>query len=420
MDILIKNGLIVTMDKARRVFRGDVGVENGRIAYVGRSKLFPASEKIDASGKIILPGFINVHSHGLHILWRGRKYERLSLYPWLFKRLFPLQNKLRVPQAREGIRLFAENCLRAGITTVLDSTDAGRRSGIVRACLEEFSKTHMRVLYGRSFFDTVPNKRFFTERGLEPNFRASFEGAVEDTHKALSSTRSLMKRFNTPGSRVSVIPFPAEPNLVSPKGLKGAFALAQEFNTIVSTHCSEVLQDSRINGLPTIEYLNLLGFLSTRTLLAHCTHISRKEISLISERGAKVAHNFSTNLFLRDGIAPIPELIRTGVSVGLGTDDANANSHVSILTDLKPLVLVHGLRSDVITPQKALEMATIDGARALGLEKEIGSIEVGKKADLVLVDATQPHMKPMVDVYSALVFQGIDCGINVVSNGRMI
>jgi cytosine/adenosine deaminase-related metal-dependent hydrolase len=250
------------------------------------------------------------------------------------------------------------------------------------------------------------------------------EDGFVSTTEALDRIESLIEEFHgTADGRQSVWPAPYTAVNVTPEGLRGAYELAEQYDVMTTTHTAESELQER-SPLSNVEYLRNAGYLGDRTLLGHCVQLDQQDIQLLAETETKVAHNIATNLVTGSGIAPVPAMLRSGVTVSLGTDNACLNDTINPLSDLRLVDLVHKGRTRnprAITPEAILEMATINAAKAIGRENDLGSIEPGKMADLVLLDLEHSHLTPHTDPVHTLVYQAHGTEIDtVICDGEII
>jgi atrazine chlorohydrolase/5-methylthioadenosine/S-adenosylhomocysteine deaminase/melamine deaminase len=248
---------------------------------------------------------------------------------------------------------------------------------------------------------------------------------MEDAETALQRIEDLMAKYNSPADRlIQVWPAPGIPAIVTREGLIGSLELARKFGTMVTIHLAETEATSRWNGTSITEYLDDIGFLHPSLSAAHCVWMNDKDLRLLKRNDVKIVNNVVSNMFLGSGIAPVTKMHDLGLCVGLGTDDVNCNNSANMLSDLKFTALAQKakyLDAAAMTAEKALEMATIDGAKAIGMEKEIGSLEPGKQADLIILDMDQPHLTPCHHIPSTLVYQARGTEVeSVMVNGKWL
>lgn len=407
VDLVVRGGAIVTMDPDRRVIEdGLVAIAGDRIAAVGpRADLdgkYRALKVIDAAGKTVLPGLINLHTHSSMILYRGLADDH-TLDTW-GEALGPLhQNNSDRPGFRKaGNAVAGLEMLKRGTTTFVEMYH------YPELVAEVASAAGLRAIV---------------------TLRLPFEGETEkfDPVHARSEFAKLYAAWKTnplitPGLAVH------GPHTVPTAVAAFTGKLAEEYDVALVIHLSESQTEvdtiKRKFGKTPTEYLDDLGLLSPRVLAVHCVKLSERDIAILKERGVSVAHNPESNAKLGNGIAPIPALLQAGVTVGLGTDSGVSNNNLDLFEEMDfGIKIQRVLHQDwkVMTARQALEMATIGGARAIRKEREIGSLEIGKKADLIIVDTDKPELQPVYDRYSHLVYvtRGGDVGTSIV-NGRVL
>jgi atrazine chlorohydrolase/5-methylthioadenosine/S-adenosylhomocysteine deaminase/melamine deaminase len=287
----------------------------------------------------------------------------------------------------------------------------GGNSDIAVATIEAFAETGIRAVYARMFFDNSPEhlgKLVDTIMRRAPGVRHA-QDLIETTEQAISHIESLMERFHgTADGRIQVWPAPSLPNITSESGLLAAAELADKRSAKVTLHLAEAPLDAKMYEMTSTEYLDAIGFLSPKVLAAHCVWMTDRDLRILRTHDVKVAHNAISNLYLASGFAPVTRMVGQGLTVGLGSDDANCNESVNLFQVMKFAALVQRgstLDAAALSSEKVVEMATIDGARAIGMEDDIGSLEVGKKADLIVLDRTNPQLWPLHHIPNALVYQ---------------
>src|SRR5688572_25960879 len=407
VDLIILGGTIVTMDGARRVIDdGGIAVAGGRIVAIGpRAEIqsgFTARRKLLASGKIIIPGLINGHTHVPMVLFRGLA-DDLDLQEWLTKYIFPAEAKNVTEEfVRVGARLGLAEMIRGGTTTYCDMYY------FEDAIADETAKAGVRGVLGETVID--------------------FPVADNKTNaEAMAYVERFVKKWKGHDLIVPAIA-PHAPYTVSEEHLKAARAFSDRTGAPIVTHISETkreVDDSiKARGASPIEYLARIGFLNERVIAAHVVWPTPNELAILKRFRVGVIHNPQSNMKLAAGVAPVPQMLRDGLLVGLGTDGAASNNDLSMWEEMDTAAKLHKVFSGdpkVISAQEALELATIRGAQALHLEKEIGSIETGKRADLVLVERTELNQIPSYNIYSDLVYASKASGVQtVIINGRVV
>jgi 5-methylthioadenosine/S-adenosylhomocysteine deaminase len=408
VDLLINGGTIVTMDGDRLILEdGALVVKDDVISSIGfRSDLekkYIADQTIDARGKLVLPGFINGHTHVPMTLFRGL-HDDVTLDEWLHKYIFPAEAKNVTEEfVRWGTRLAAAEQIRGGITTFADMYY------FEGAVAEETKKAGMRGVLGETFIDfPAPDNK--------------------DEAEMLAYTEKFLKRWqNDP--LIHAAPAPHSIYTCSQKTLQDAAALARKYNAPILIHVAEMkkeLDDSRAqNGTTPVQYLNKIGILGPDVVAAHCIFVDDTDRKLLAEKQVGCVHNPSSNMMLASGVSPVPELRAAGVPVGLGTDGpAGSNNDLDLMEEMDlaaKLQKITKMNPLALGAKAVVEMATIDGAKALHMEKEIGSLEAGKKADIIVISLNEPNAVPMYDVYAQLAYalKGNDVE-TVVIGGRVV
>lgn len=408
IDLLVIHGLVVTMDRLGTLFEdGAVAVRGADIVAVGateelvaRYEVAPA-QLIDARGQVVLPGLVNLHTHGGDCLFRGL-IDDLPLEPWL-ERLWAVERSFVNPQTvRLGSSLAYAEMIRGGTTTALDmfffpeeAVAAAREIGF-------------RLLTGPVFFDSTEID------GLDLDAR-------------LGHGRELIREVRR-DPLITPCVLPHSTYTVSPEGLRAAQDLANEEDVLLSTHLSETVAEvetvRRRTGRTPPQHLDALGLLHERSVLAHGVHLEAEELGLLAARRSVVAHCPLSNLKLGSGIAPLRGMREAGVRLGLGTDGPASGNDLDMWLAMRLAAVLHkgALRDpSFLRAEEVVRLATADAATALGLEHRIGSLEAGKRADLVLVGLDCPHLVPLYDVYSQLVYAvGRGDVVTTIIHGRVV
>ena len=401
--ILIKNALILNPNTDFNNQTQDILIKNDKIAEISKEITGENVDKIiDAEGKILLPGLINTHTHLSMTLFRGLA-DDLSLDEWLNDNIWPIEANLNGDYCYIGALLGVIELIKSGTTTFSDMyfymedvAKAVEESGI-RAVLS----------YGMIDFDDEEKRKAELEENL----------------------KLIQKCNNTAYGRIKVFFGPHSPYTASEELLKKVRSLADENNIGIHIHVSETQKEiedvTSQKGLRPFEYLDSIGFLGPDVVCAHCVWLNENEINIIKEKNVKISHNPCSNMKLASGIAPISTLLDNDICVGIGTDGASSNNNLDLIEELKIASLlqkVSTLNPKVLTSDDALAMGTINGARALGLDDEIGTIEVGKKADLILIDTNNANMVPDSSNLSSNIIYSAN-GSNVdttICNGQIL
>jgi len=407
-SILIKNGTIVTMDEKNSIVSGDVLIRDGRIAEIGESVGTDADETIDASNCAVLPGFVQTHIHLCQTLFRGTA-DDLSLIDWLKKRVWPMEAAHTPSSLRLSAQLGIAELIKGGTTCAL-TMETVRHTEEVLKVIEE---NGFRATVGKCMMDKgdeVPPQ-------LHEQTRASIDESV-----------ALIKKWHgEAGGRIRCCFAPRFAVSCTRELLQEVSELSRQHGVSIHTHASENQTECEIveqeSGQRNIAYLASLGISGPHVVLAHCIHLDDDEMKSLARTKTNVAHCPSSNLKLGSGIARIAEMLEQGISVSLGADGAPCNNRLDMFTEMRTAALLQKALNgpEVLPAARALRMATVDGARALGLEKEIGSIEPGKRADVAVVDLNRTHSSPRSDVVSALVYsaQASDVRTTII-DGRVV
>ena len=407
VSLIVANGTIVTMDAGRRVIaNGSVAVDGTDIVAVGTAdaiaREFRSATTIDASGQVVLPGLINTHTHAPMVLYRGLA-DDLALMEWLTKYIFPAEAKTVSPEmVRAGTRLALLEMIQSGTTTYADmyyfeeeiareTKTAGLR-GVLGQTVIQFpvadAKTPGDALIRAEAFITAFKGDPLITPAVAPHAMYTLDGPT------LIAARDLARRHGVP-------------TLIH----------------LAETQDEAKTSEERFQTSP-ITYLDRLGFLGPSVLAAHAVWASPSEVELLRARGVGVAHNPESNMKLASGVAPVPAYLAAGVAVGLGTDGAASNNDLDMFEAMRLASLLHKVHTGdprVISAAQALEMATLGGARALGMDRAIGSLEPSKRADLIVVSMASARQTPMYDPVSHLVYttRGDDVRTTIV-NGKVL
>jgi len=407
VDLLVLGGTIVTMDASRRVIDdGAIAVREGRIIGIGpRAEIerhYTASKTISGAGKLITPGLINGHTHVPMVLFRGLA-DDLDLQEWLTKYIFPAEAKnVNEEFVRAGARLGLAEMIRGGTTTYCD------------------------MYY---FEDAIAEETFAAGvRGVLGETLIDFPVADNKTNaEGMAYVEKFVRRWKGNELIVPAIA-PHAPYTVSEDHLKAVRAFSDRTGAPIVTHVSETkseVDDSvKAKGASPVAYLDRIGFLNERVIAAHMVWPQGNDINILKQRRVGVVHNPQSNMKLASGVAPVPRMMDEGVLLGLGTDGAASNNDLNMWEEMDTVAKLHKVFSGdpkVISAQQAFELATIRGAAALHLEKEIGSLETGKRADILIIERDSLNQIPLYNIYSDLVYatKGSDVE-SVIINGRIV
>ena len=407
VSLVITNGTVVTMDEDGRVLTpGAIAIDGADIVAVDTpeaiAKQFRARETIEAWGSVIMPGLINTHTHAPMVMYRGLA-DDLALMEWLQKYIFPAEAKTVTPEfVRAGTRLAALEMIESGTTTYADmyyfeeeiarETRAAGLRGVLGQTIIQFPVADAKtpadgLVRAEAFIKEFKDDPLITP-AVAPHAMYTLDGPT------LMASRELAKRYGVP--------------------------------TLI--HLAETQDEAKTaqeRGKPSpVSYLEELGFLGPGVLAAHGVWVSPPEIAVLKAHRVGVSHNPESNMKLASGTAPVAGYLEAGVALGLGTDGAASNNDLDMFEAMRTASLLHKLQTNdprAVGARAALRMATIGGARALGMEKRIGSLEVGKRADIIVVGMSSARQTPMYDPISHLVYatKGSDVQATVV-NGKVL
>jgi 5-methylthioadenosine/S-adenosylhomocysteine deaminase len=388
---LIVTGIVVSMDGARSIYEdGAVAISGDTIVAVGpRAEIeshYAGRQTIDARGKLLLPGFVNGHTHVPMTLLRGL-HDDVTLNDWLYRYIFPAEAKnVNEEFVRWGTRLAIAEQIRSGVTTFADMYY------FEDAVAEETKKAGMRGVLGETFID--------------------FPAPDNKTNAAmLAYTEKFLQKWQG-DPLIHAAPAPHSIYTCSQKTLQDAAALARKYHAPILIHVAEMkkeLDDSlKNNGMTPVQYLDKIGVLGPDVVAAHCIFLDEADRKIVAQRQVGCVHNPSSNMMLASGVAPVPEERAAGIAVGLGTDGpAGSNNDLDLMEEMDlaaKLAKITKMSPLALNAKAVVEMATIDGARALHMDKEIGSLEKGKKADLIVISLDEPNAVPMYDIYAQIAY----------------
>jgi len=416
-DIVIKNGIVITMNEEKLILKnGGLAIEEDKIIDVGDSerirKQYSADIELDAKGKAVLPGFVNTHTHLFQNLLKGRR-DDLPLFDWISDVEMPLVQA----QFQDGQKGDFELGYYAALLGCVESLESGT------TCLvdmdlrnpkvpEAFRLTGIRGFYAMNLAD-----QWVPPEVLLPR---------EEMMKFFNQTSR--KWHGAENGRIQSMYAPSTPYICSKEYLEEIKEEAEKNRMRITIHVSETRNERDLikkeTGQLPIDYLNSLGFLGNDVLAVHCVWVSDREIDVLKKTGTNVSHNPESNMKLGSGVAPIPSMLRKGIAVSLGTDGCASNDNLDMFEEMRTAAFLHkvaNLDASVISSLDVLKMATIDGAKSLGLEKQVGSLVTGKKADLILVDLRSAHLKPLNDVVSTLVYCANGADVEtVIVDGKIV
>jgi 5-methylthioadenosine/S-adenosylhomocysteine deaminase len=407
VDLIVYNATVVTMDGNGRVLRrGAVAIQGNNIAAVDAADViagsFSGRETLDAAGQILMPGLINTHTHAPMVLYRGLA-DDLALMEWLQKYIFPAEAKTVTREfVRAGTRLAALEMIRSGTTTYADMYYFEEEIGRVTR------EAGLRGVLGQTIIQ----------------FPVADAKTPQDE---LVRTEAFLKEF-AGDELITPAVAPHAMYTLDAATLKASRALADKYKAPVLIHLAETADESRTSQkqhrLSPTQYLESLGFWGPRTLAAHGVWLNAADIQVLARRKVAVSHNPESNMKLASGTAKVPAMRKAGITVALGTDGAASNNDLDMFEAMRTAALLHKLTTGdprAVPASVALAMATIDGARALQMDDRIGSLEPGKRADMILVSMAGARQTPIYDPISHLVYvaHGDDVTTTIV-NGRIL
>jgi 5-methylthioadenosine/S-adenosylhomocysteine deaminase len=409
LDILIAGGTLLTMSPPGEIIENPcIGIRNGKIEFISKESIpadprSDAREIIDASGCIVMPGLINVHTHLAMTCFRGLA-DDIPLMSWLNDHIFPAEAKfINRRTVHAGAMLGIAEMLLSGTTTFCDGYFFEGEVG--RAAIT----AGMRGVIAQGFIDIgTPDQ-------------------TKDSEKSIIAER-FVERWRDRSSLITPALVCHSPYTCSSDTLRTVKAVAQRHGVSFQIHVSETREEVRLirsrYGKNPLQHLHDLGILDQDTIAAHCIWLDSVEIDLLAEDRVKVAHDPESNMKLGAGVAPVSEMLRRGIDVGLGTDGSASNNNLDLFGEMSMTARIHKLFTGdptVIKVEKAVEMATIGGARVLGMADRIGSIVPGKVADIILVDTRKPHLTPLYHPFSHLVYaaRGADVVTSIIG-GKIV
>ncbi len=408
VDILIRGGILLTMSQAMEIIHDPViGIRGGKILFIdrpgGATAPIRAKETLDASRSIIMPGLVNTHTHLPMALFRGLA-DDLPLMDWLNNHIFPAEAKhVNREMVYAGALLAIAEMILSGTTTFCDGYFY--ESSVAQAAID----AGMRAVTAQGFIDPPENDSATLSRNIR-----------------------IAERFIDKWSGKSELLTPAlfchSPYTCSPVTLREIKKVSSAAKVPYIIHLSETQDEVRIirerYGVPPVTHLEKTEVLDDATIAVHCVWLEEKEMEILATRDVKVSHNPESNMKLASGVAPVPDMLKKGITVGLGTDGSASNNDLDLFSEMDTAAKIHKVfRMDptVMDAETVLKMATIGGAGALNLADRIGSVETGKCADIILVDTRKPHLTPLYNCYSHLVYAANGADVStVIINGKVV
>ena len=407
VDLILSGGTVLTVDKEDRLIEnGAVAIIDSKIVALGSAQEisagFFASKTIDAKAGIIMPGLINTHTHLAMSIFRGIA-DDLPLDEWLNKFILPLEDKfIDKDSAYLGSLLSCAEMILSGTTTFCDMYFFEKETG--RAAKE----AGMRAVIGEGIVTSVGSD-------------------TKNWEKKKALTLELIEKFKNE-ELISIAVEPHSPYTCTADILKKAKQFARKNKLLYVIHLAETKKEfadfAKKEKMTSVQYLESLGVLDRDTVAAHCVWLSKNDLQILAKRKVKVSHCPQSNMKLGSGIAPIAKMLKNNIIVSLGTDGAASNNTLDMFREMKSAALlakVADMDVSALSAKEMVRMSTIEGAKALGKEAEIGSLEIGKKADIIILDTQQPHLVPLYDYYSQIVYSatGSDVKTSII-NGKVI
>jgi 5-methylthioadenosine/S-adenosylhomocysteine deaminase len=408
-DIVITGGTLMTMSTGMEIIEDSiVGIKDGLIVAVGRNNdhgytALKTKETIDASGCIVMPGLVNTHTHLPMVCFRGMA-DDLPLMEWLTCHIFPAEARfVNKKMVYDGAMLAMAEMILSGTTTFCDGYF------FEDTITEAVSVVGMRAVVSQGFADFIMPDKF--------SFR-----------KMMAAAKHFVTRWQSHAPMITPAYFCHSPYTCSPATLVNVKEAARDAGILYLIHLLENKDeiDTILNhyGKNPVRHLLDLGVLDEQTVAVHCNWLTKEDMAVFADLGVRVSHNPESSMKLAAGVAPVPEMLKRGIKVGLGTDGCASNNDMDMFREMDTAAKIHKVTSldpTVMNAETVLKMATIGGAKILGMEKLIGSIETGKQADIILVDMNQPHLTPLYNCYSQLVYatRGADVKTSII-NGKIV
>jgi 5-methylthioadenosine/S-adenosylhomocysteine deaminase len=408
--LLIKNAEIVTMNRREEILTGDIYIEDDRIIDIGADLDYIADKIIDARGRTVIPGFIQTHIHLCQTLFRGQA-DDLELMDWLKLKIWPLEASHDAESSYYSAMLGIGELIQSGTTTIVDMETVNYTDEAFQA----IEQSGIRALAGKVMMDV----------GSEVP-----ERLLEKTNESIQKSVDLLEKWHLHDQgRIEYAFCPRFVVSCTEELLREVQKLSLRYNVKVHTHASENRGEIEIvekeRGMRNVVYLDYLGLANEKLILAHCVWLDDEEKRIIKERGVKMSHCPGSNLKLASGIADVPEMLAQDTFISLGADGAPCNNNLDMLNEMRLAAIIHkpmhGPTS--MDAKTVFRMATIGGAKAVGLEDQVGSIEIGKKADLVIMNLNDFHMYPSfgVDPISRIVYSATRADVETtIINGKIV
>lgn len=401
MNILIKNTSILTMNAQNELLENkSIAIEDDKIKYIGDVPIdFKADKVIDGMDKVVMPGLVNAHTHVAMSLFRNYA-DDLPFWEWLTEKIWPIEEKLTPEDVYWGSMLSIIEMIKSGVT-----------------CFNDM------------YFFMEETARAVSGSGMRARLSRGLTGQAASKDLKLNENIKLHENWNNKGDgRITVMLGPHATYTCSPEYLGETVKVAKELNVGLHIHISESKKEVDDNfaqyGVSPVKHLENIGVFEIPTIAAHCVHLSDEDIDILAKNRVSVVNNPGSNLKLGNGFARVEKLLEKGVNVALGTDGSSSNNNLNMFEEINLAATINKAVNNnpiSIPAITALEMATKNGAKALQLDGEIGSIEVGKKADIIIIDFKQPHLYPRYNIISSLAYSAQASDVEtVIINGNIV
>jgi len=403
-DLLIKCMAVLTMDgEGDIIHNGEIAVRDDLIYHVGSSGSTPGDflpeRVLDYPRMVAMPGFVNCHTHAAMTLFRGYA-DDLPLMQWLNEKIWPLEALLTKEDIYRGTLLCCAEMIRGGTTTLADM-----------------------------YVDMERVAQAVDESGLRAVLSRGMIGIGPGGESALAESKEFVKQWHGgAGGRIAAMFGPHAPYTCPPEFLEKVVAAAEEMGVGIHIHLAETGDEIKEivekYGKTPVALMEEVGLFELPVLAAHCVHLNDSDIDILARRQVGIAHNPQSNMKLASGVAPVTRLLQAGALVGLGTDGASSNNNVDMLEEVRAAALLQKLHTgdaSALPAYQALHMATAGGARALGMQEQIGRLVNGLKADIVIMDMHKPHLYPLFDIYAQIVYAAASSDVHtVIIDGRVV
>jgi len=402
LDLAIRNVNILTMINDGIIKDGEIAIKDGEIKYIG-NKAIPSNakikEEIDGNKMVAMPGLINCHTHAAMTLFRGYA-DDLPLMEWLNNKIWPLEAKLQAKDIYYGTLLACVEMIKSGTTAFAD-------------------------MY--FFMDEVA--KAVEESGMRAVLSRGLIGSAPNAKEALEESKEFVRKYNgAADGRITAMLGPHAPYTCPPEFLEKVIAAAEMLDVGIHIHVAETISEyeeiMKEYAKTPVQYLNSLGLFEVKTIAAHCVHLNDEDMAVLAEKNVGVAHNPKSNMKLASGTAPVDNMIKSGVNVGLGTDGAASNNTLSMVEEMRFAALLQKVSTidpTVLPAYAVLKMATVDAAKVVGLEGKVGKLANGFKADIILIDFDKPNLRPHHDICAHIVYAASSADVDtVIIDGKII